>query len=56
MNMKQVQCYNDRSKSYYLAHALHAYFKNDSSISFLKEHSIVKGVNVRHFIGYHHGY
>lgn len=51
-----VQGNHDRTKSYYLAHALDVYFKNDSNIFFDREHSVVKGVMIGEtFIGYHHG-
>jgi hypothetical protein len=51
-----VQGNHDRTKSYYLAHALDVFFKNDPSVSFIREHSTVKGVMVGEtFIGYHHG-
>lgn len=51
-----VQGNHDRTKSFYLAHALEVYFKNDDSITFDREHSVVKGVMVGDtFIGYHHG-
>jgi hypothetical protein len=51
-----VQGNHDRTKSYYLAHALDVYFKADPFISFEREHSTVKAVMVGDtFIGYHHG-
>ena len=51
-----VQGNHDRTKSYYLAHALDVYFKADANISFEREHSTVKAVMVGDtFIGYHHG-
>jgi hypothetical protein len=51
-----VQGNHDRTKSYYLAHALDVYFKADPFISFEREHSPVKAVMVGNtFIGYHHG-
>jgi len=51
-----VQGNHDRTKSYYLAHALDVYFKNDNNIFFDREHTVVKGVMVGEtFIGYHHG-
>lgn len=51
-----VQGNHDRTKSYYLAHALDVFFKNEPRVSFLREHSTVKGVMVGEtFIGYHHG-
>lgn len=51
-----VQGNHDRTKSYYLAHALDIYFKADPNIFFEREHSTVKGVMLGEtFIGYHHG-
>ena len=51
-----VQGNHDRTKSYYLAHALDVFFKADPKISFEREHSTVKAVMVGDtFIGYHHG-
>jgi DNA repair exonuclease SbcCD nuclease subunit len=51
-----VQGNHDRTKSYYLAHALDVYFKADPNIFFEREHSTVKGVMLGDtFIGYHHG-
>lgn len=51
-----VQGNHDRTKSYYLAHALEIYFTEDSDIHFKREHSVVKAVMLGEtFIGYHHG-
>ena len=51
-----VQGNHDRTKSYYLAHALEVYFAADSNISFSREHSVIKAVVLgKTFIGYHHG-
>jgi len=51
-----VQGNHDRTKSFYLAHALDIFFNNESSVSFVREHSVVKGTMVGEtFIGYHHG-
>lgn len=51
-----VQGNHDRTKSYYLAHALSVYFKDEKRISFDREHAVVKGVSLGNtFIGYHHG-
>lgn len=51
-----VQGNHDRTKSFYLAHALDIFFKNDSNISFQRDHSVVKHVVLGDtFIGYHHG-
>lgn len=51
-----VQGNHDRTKSFYLAHALAVYFKNESSVTFDREHGVVKGYTVGEtFIGWHHG-
>jgi hypothetical protein len=51
-----VQGNHDRTKSYYLAHALDVYFKADPNIYFDREHSTVKATLLGEtFIGYHHG-
>lgn len=51
-----VQGNHDRTKSYYLAHALEVYFAADSNIYFSREHSVIKAVVLgKTFIGYHHG-
>ena len=51
-----VQGNHDRTKSFYLAHALEVYFKNKSNITFQREHSTTKVVLLGNtFIGYHHG-
>ena len=51
-----VQGNHDRTKSYYLAHALDVHFKSDNNIFFDREHTVVKAVMVGEtFIGYHHG-
>ena len=51
-----VQGNHDRTKSYYLAHALDVYFKNDKDIHFNRDHSVVKAVKLGNtFIGWHHG-
>lgn len=51
-----VQGNHDRTKSYYLAHALDVYFAEESYIYFDRDHSTVKGTMVGEtFIGYHHG-
>ena len=51
-----VQGNHDRTKSFYLAHALEVYFKKHDNISFQREHSVVKHVVLGNtFIGYHHG-
>lgn len=51
-----VQGNHDRTKSYYLAHALDVYFNADGKIYFDREHSVVKATMLGEtFIGYHHG-
>lgn len=51
-----VQGNHDRTKSFYLAHALEVYFKQDKTISFQREHSTTKHTILGNtFIGYHHG-
>jgi hypothetical protein len=51
-----VQGNHDRTKSFYLAHALDIYFTNKPNITFQREHSTTKVVLLGNtFIGYHHG-
>lgn len=51
-----VQGNHDRTKSYYLAHALDVYFSEDPDVYFDRTTSLVKAVNLGNtFIGYHHG-
>jgi hypothetical protein len=51
-----VQGNHDRTKSYYLAHALDIYFKEDKNISFVREEGLIKATVVGNtFIGFHHG-
>jgi hypothetical protein len=51
-----VQGNHDRTKSYYLAHALEVYYKNDDEVYFDRSSSLVKAVVLGStFIGYHHG-
>jgi hypothetical protein len=51
-----VQGNHDRTKSYYLAHALDVYFHSNPNIYFDREHSVVKATMLGEtFIGYHHG-
>lgn len=51
-----VQGNHDRTKSFYLAHALEVFFKNNNKIHFQREHSTTKSVVLGStFIGYHHG-
>lgn len=51
-----VQGNHDRTKSFYLAHALEIFFKNNRKVSFQREHSVTKHITLGNtFIGYHHG-
>ena len=51
-----VQGNHDRTKSFYLAHALDIYFKDDYDVEFIREHSVIKGITFGNtFIGWHHG-
>jgi len=51
-----VQGNHDRTKSFYLAHALEVVFKNNKDIVFKRDHSVTKYTVLGNtFIGYHHG-
>ena len=51
-----VQGNHDRTKSYYLAHALDVYFSKEADITFNREHSVIKAAVLGStFIGWHHG-
>jgi hypothetical protein len=51
-----VQGNHDRTKSFYLAHALEIYFNNTMDVSFDRDHSVIKGLTIGNtFIGWHHG-
>jgi hypothetical protein len=51
-----VQGNHDRTKSFYLAHALEVFFKSNEKISFQRAHSVTKHTILGNtFIGYHHG-
>ena len=51
-----VQGNHDRTKSFYLAHALDVYFSDAEDVEFTREHSVVKGLTLGNtFIGWHHG-
>jgi len=51
-----VQGNHDRTKSFYLAHALDVYFRDALDVEFMREHSVVKGLTLGNtFIGWHHG-
>jgi hypothetical protein len=51
-----VQGNHDRTKSFYLAHALDVFFKDAYDVDFIREHSVVKGITLGNtFIGWHHG-
>ena len=56
VNVILVQGNHDKTKSFYLAHALEVYFKNNDRISFDREDSTLKAITLGNtFIGYHHG-
>jgi len=51
-----VQGNHDRTKSFYLAHALDVFFKDVYDVDFIREHSVIKGLTLGNtFIGWHHG-
>jgi len=51
-----VQGNHDRTKSFYLAHALEVFYRNNTKIKFQREHSVTKCTILGcTFIGYHHG-
>jgi acetone carboxylase gamma subunit len=51
-----VQGNHDKTKSFYLAHALDVFFKDVYDVDFIREHSVVKGITLGNtFIGWHHG-
>jgi hypothetical protein len=51
-----IQGNHDRTKSFYLAHALEVFFKPNKTIKFLRENSNTKFVVLGNtFLGYHHG-
>ena len=51
-----VQGNHDRTKSFYLAHALDVFFKDAIDVEFIREHSVIKGITLGNtFIGWHHG-
>ena len=51
-----VQGNHDRTKSFYLAHALNVFFSETKDVSFQREHSTTKSIVLGStFIGYHHG-
>ena len=51
-----VQGNHDRTKSFYLAHALDVFFRDELDVEFIREHSVVKGLTLGNtFIGWHHG-
>jgi len=51
-----VQGNHDRTKSFYLAHALEVFFKGSTDVGFQREHSTTKSIVLGStFIGYHHG-
>ena len=51
-----VQGNHDRTKSFYLAHALDIFFRDELDVEFIREHSVIKGITLGNtFIGWHHG-
>ena len=51
-----VQGNHDRTKSFYLAHALDVFFRDEIDVEFIREHSVIKGITLGNtFIGWHHG-
>lgn len=47
---------HDKTKSFYLAHALEIYFKDDKDVEFLRDSTPIKALTLGNtFIGYHHG-
>lgn len=51
-----VQGNHDRTKAFYVAHALEVYFMRDPKVSFQRHHSVTKSTVLGNtFIGYHHG-
>lgn len=51
-----VQGNHDRTKSFYLAHALEIFFRDNEKVYFERDHSTVKSTILGNtFIGYHHG-
>jgi hypothetical protein len=51
-----VQGNHDRTKGFYVAHALEIFFKGYKKVKFQREHSVTKSVVLGNtFIGYHHG-
>jgi len=51
-----VQGNHDRTKSFYLAHALDIYFTDEKNVSFIRDEGLIKATVVGEtFIGYHHG-
>jgi hypothetical protein len=56
VEVKLVQGNHDKTKSFYLAHALQVYFKNTVGINFDRRDSQLKAALLGDtFIGYHHG-
>ena len=51
-----VQGNHDRTKSFYLAHALEVYFQDEPDVFFDREEGLVKATVIGStFIGFHHG-
>lgn len=51
-----VQGNHDRTKGFFVAHALEVLFRNHKNVKFQREHSVTKSIVLGNtFIGYHHG-
>lgn len=51
-----VQGNHDRTKGFFVAHALETFFRNNKNIKFQRHHSVIKHTVLGNtFIGYHHG-
>jgi hypothetical protein len=51
-----VQGNHDRTKGFFVAHALEVFFKEYKNVKFQREHSVTKSIVLGNtFIGYHHG-
>ena len=51
-----IQGNHDRTKFFYLAHALNVFFEDALDVEFTREHSVIKGLTLGNtFIGWHHG-
>lgn len=51
-----VQGNHDRTKGFFVAHALEVFFKKFENVKFQRHHSVIKATTLGNtFIGYHHG-